>query len=62
MNWLGKLAERPDAGTALEGLSAVFTQGKGLAGLDKSRPLGVIVEADGPKIGGYAFLPVTDSK
>ena len=62
VNWIGKLAERPDVGTAIEGFLAMVTQGKGLAGFDKSRPFGFIVEANGPQIGGCAFIPVTSLK
>lgn len=38
VNFVGKLIDRPELGTAIDGLVAVVTQGKGLAGVDKSRP------------------------
>ncbi len=56
----GKLAGRPKLAKGFQGMLAVVTHGKGLAGLDKARPWGMIVEADGSKMGGYAFLPVDD--
>lgn len=59
---LGKLVDRPELGTALDGLVAAVTQGKGLAGLDKSRPVGIILTWDGSKPAGYAFAPVKDLK
>lgn len=56
----GKLSGRPALARGLEGMLAVVTHGKGLAGLDKKRPWGVVVQTDGSKLGGYAFLPVDD--
>ena len=47
VNFVGGLVERPQLGAALEGLLAMVTQGKGLAGVDKTRPWGVIVQASG---------------
>jgi hypothetical protein len=60
--FVGKLADRPALNAALEGILAMVTQGKGLEGLDKTRPCGVIVQTDGQEIGGYGFLPVSDLK
>lgn len=63
VNLVGKLIERPQLGGALEGLLAVVTQGKGLAGIDKTRPWGIIVQAASEEnFAGYAFVPVTDFK
>ena len=48
---------------ALDGLLAMVTQGKGLAGVDKARPWGLILQASGETdFSGYVFLPVTDFK
>ncbi|MGA2619134.1 MAG: hypothetical protein ABSF26_16110 [Thermoguttaceae bacterium] len=68
--FVGKLIDRPQLGSLLEGLVAMATQGKGLTGIDKSRPCGIVVAAEGSdsdtaapgKVSGYAFLPVTDLK
>jgi len=63
VNFVGSLVERPQLSTGLEGLLAIVTQGKGLAGFDKTRPMGAIVQASGDeKPTAYVFLPVTDFK
>lgn len=56
----GRLSGRPKLGKGLEGILAVVTQGRGLAGLDTTRPWAVVVRADGSTPGGYACLPVDD--
>ena len=56
----GNLSGRPRLAEGLEGTLMVLTQGKGLAGLDKERPWGIVIEANGSRPGGYAFLPVDD--
>lgn len=60
--FLGKLADNPDVAKNLETTLKFFTQGEGLAGLDKTRPWGVVVQTDGSGVGGYGFLPVNDAK
>ena len=63
VNFVGSLVDRPQLGTGLEGLLALVTQGKGLAGVDKTRSCGVIVQASGEKnFTAYVFVPVTDFK
>ena len=59
INFLGGLAGQPQAAQQLEMMVQMFTQGKGLAGLDKSRPIGVLVLSDGAGFQGAACLPVT---
>jgi hypothetical protein len=57
---IGKLSDQPDLVKMIEGPLTMMTQGKGLAGLDKSRPWGVVVLAgDTPMPTGYGFIPVT---
>lgn len=56
---VGNLAGRPELADNLEGLLELFTQGKGLAGVDKKKPWGAVIQTDGSTISGYAFLPVT---
>ncbi|HID78355.1 MAG TPA: hypothetical protein EYP56_20480 [Planctomycetaceae bacterium] len=51
---------QPDAIQKLEMFLVMATQGRGLAGLDKTRPWGVVITAIGPPPAGYLFLPVTD--
>jgi hypothetical protein len=63
VNFVGKLIDRPETGAGLEALLTLATQGKGLAGIDKSRPSGVIVELGGDdNPTGYVFVPVSDFK
>ena len=57
---IGKLSGNADLAKMLEGMVAMQTQGRGLAGLDKSRPWGVVVLANGASMpSGYGFIPVT---
>ena len=64
--FIGKLVDRPALPAMIEGGLSIFTQGKGLAGMDKTRPSGLIVlpraegEDQDPKPIG--FLPVTSLK
>ena len=57
---IGKLSDNPALKYLPEASLKMLTLGKGLAGLDKSRPWGVVVQTDYTK--SYAFLPVTDLK
>ena len=61
INLIGKLGGKPEFDTALEGMIAMITQGKGLAGVDQKQPLGTVVLSDGSdEFTSYGFLPVTD--
>lgn len=60
INYLGGLFGRPESGQMIEGMVAMFTQGKGIVGLDKSRPLGVVVAADGENVTPVGCLPIDD--
>ncbi len=62
VKFVGNLADKPDLSALVEGLVALGTQGKGMAGIDKSRPWGAVIQANDEEITGYAFLPVSDSK
>ena len=60
IEYIGKISDSPDLVKMLDGLIAMQTQGKGLAGLDKSRPWGIVILAgDAPMPTGYGFIPVT---
>ena len=61
INFIGGLAGYPEVGNMLEGFLALFTQGKGLVGLDKSKPWGIIVTTDGANFMPIGCLPVHDS-
>ncbi len=53
INFIGSLADRPEMGQMLQGTIALFTQGKGLEGVDQTKPWGVILQTN-----GQDFLPV----
>lgn len=55
INFAGSLAGQPDLGAMLEPMIMGYTQG-----LDKTKPLGVVIQSDGATFGGAACLPVTD--
>jgi hypothetical protein len=61
-NFIGGLAGYPEVGNMVEGFVALFTQGKGLVGLDKSKPWGVLITTDGTNFMPIGCLPVHDSK
>ena len=61
VNFLGQLGGQPGLGKMLEGFLQQATQGQGLAGVDKSKPWGAVVQTDGAMgFPFYAFIPVTD--
>lgn len=55
INFLGTLAGQPDLATSFEPFILGFTQG-----LDKTKPLGVLVQSDGMNFGGAICLPIQD--
>ncbi len=62
LDLMGDMVGRPEMGTMLDGVVALATQGRGLVGIDKTRPSGILVGTDGEHVGGCAFVPVTDMK
>ena len=60
VNFVGTMMGQPQAAQQLEMMLQMFTQNKGLAGLDKTRPLGAFVISDGANFQGALCLPVTD--
>ncbi len=62
LDFLGKLGGNPGLAQGMEGLLTLMTQGKGLAGLDKSKPWGLVVQTDGQEFPVFGFIPVTDLK
>jgi hypothetical protein len=59
VTFLGSLAGQPQAAQIVEGAIAVFTQGKGLASIDRAMPWGMILQTDGMQFVPVACLPVT---
>jgi hypothetical protein len=60
INFIGSLADRPELGQMLQGMIAMFTQGKGLDGIDQSKPWGVILQAQGDNLLPVGCVAVTD--
>ena len=60
IGFAGSMADRPELGQTLEGMIALFTQGKGLTFLDKTKPWGIILQTDGMQFLPIVCLPVTD--
>lgn len=60
--FVGKLSDSPDLAKNLEGMITFFTQGQGLAGLDKTKPWGLAASTDGLSFQLLGFVPVTDLK
>ncbi|MFM8634405.1 MAG: hypothetical protein ACKOEX_06285 [Planctomycetia bacterium] len=58
LTWVGGQVGQPGLAAIAESLLMVATQGRGLAGLDVSRPLGVIVTANGPMPLVHGYVPV----
>jgi hypothetical protein len=62
IDFLGKASDNPDLVNGIDGLIAIVTQLQGLAGLDKTRPLGAAVRSDGVQFQMLAFVPVKNIK
>lgn len=60
VDFIGELGGRPATADMVEGMLAFFTGGRGLEGLDKTRPIGVILQTDGMSFTPLACLPVAD--
>jgi hypothetical protein len=59
-DYLGGLLGQPGASQMADMMLARFTRGQGLAGLDKSRPMGLLVQASGMAPSFGVCVPVTD--
>ena len=62
IEYIGKLGDKPGVTKQLEMLLTMMTQGKGLAGLDKAKPWGVLLQTDGQGFPVTGLIPVTDLK
>jgi len=70
ISYAGKLANNPDLAVGLEVMLKLATQNRGLDGIDKERPWGIVLSIDEAKLAagtqrrelldGYAFVPVSD--
>jgi hypothetical protein len=61
LNFLGELGDHKGASDMIDQFVQMFTQGKGLAGFDKSKPIGAIIQTDGQMPSGALCLPVSDA-
>jgi hypothetical protein len=60
IRFLGALGGNENAGDWVEGMIAFFTGGRGLEGLDKDCPIGVVLQTDGASFAPIGCLPVAD--
>ncbi len=61
LTWVGEQVGNPTLAGFAESFILLATQGKGLAGLDVKRPVGVVVMSEGgPLPTAHAFVPVKD--
>lgn len=61
LGWVGEQVGNPTLAGFAESFLLLATQGKGLAGLDLQRPMGVVVTTvGGPLPSAHAFIPVKD--
>lgn len=58
--WLGTQIGSPGLAAMVESLIMLSTQGRGVAGLDVQRPLGIVVTSDGTDVAAQAYVPVKD--
>lgn len=59
VSYFGGLVGQPEATQTIEGMLNLFTQNKGLAGVDKARPWGMVLQTDGMQFVPVGCLPVT---
>jgi hypothetical protein len=60
LNFVGKLAGNPQLGASIEMSAKLATGGRELKSLDKSKPWGALVYADGVEIRILGFVPLGD--
>ena len=60
IGWVGAQIDNPGLAGMAESVLLLATQGKGLAGLDVKRPMGIVISSDGTDIAGHGFVPVKD--
>ena len=61
-DFLGALAGRPGSSQMADGMLKMMTQGKGLNGLDATKPLGVIVSVENNEFTPVVMVPVKSAK
>ncbi|MFM8498099.1 MAG: hypothetical protein ACKOEM_21650, partial [Planctomycetia bacterium] len=58
--WFGTQIGSPGLAAMVESLIMLSTQGRGVAGLDVQRPLGIVVTSDGADVAAQGLVPVKD--
>ena len=62
LGFIGEISGTPELAQAAEGMLAIVTRFQGLAGLDKTKPIGAaIFLSEEKKPSGYLFIPVARS-
>jgi hypothetical protein len=56
------IGQAPGAPTWFASMFRLFSQGKPLDGLDKTRPWGAVLQIQDDKLSAYGFVPVTDAQ
>ncbi|NOY30513.1 MAG: hypothetical protein GXP28_10170 [Planctomycetes bacterium] len=59
IDFIGSMGGEKGLAQNIEQMLMLFTQNQGLAGLEKDKPLGLVVQSDGMNIGGALCIPVT---
>jgi len=59
INFVGSLGGQEAFAQNVEQMIMLFTQNKGLVGLEKSKPIGLVIQSDGMNISGAICIPVT---
>lgn len=59
VKYFGGLVGQPNAAETMEGMLNLFTQNKGLAGVDKTRPWGMVLQTNGTEFIPVGCVPVT---
>lgn len=62
LDFVGNLAGNPNLGQAIEAGLMLATGGQELKSLDKSKPWGLVVTADGPQFKVLGFVPLADQE
>jgi hypothetical protein len=61
LGYLFQAAGQPQLMQMVDGLVVQMTMGKGLVGLDTSRPLGAVFQSDGQQVVPLVYLPISDA-
>ncbi|MCA9229819.1 MAG: hypothetical protein KDA57_04150 [Planctomycetales bacterium] len=59
INFIGSLSGQEALGQNVEQMIMLFTQNKGLVGLEKDKPVGLMVQSDGMNFSGALCIPVS---